>query len=139
MWPVPSIRNDVTSYWSQALSAKSIQGTLEDAPRPLTHQISSHSHPRTNARRATSGVVRYRRKFSFGHSLYLLVMPKGGRYWQYRYRFRGRAKLLSLGCYPDVSMESARARHHAARQLLALGVDLASRRKALRQVSAKQA
>ena len=65
-------------------------------------------------------------------------MPKGGRYWHYRYRFQGREKLLSLGCYPDVSMESAGARHHAARQLLALGVDPAGRRKALRPISGGQ-
>jgi hypothetical protein len=74
----------------------------------------------------------------FGHNLYLLVMPKGGRYWRYRYRFRGREKLISLGCYPDVPTESARARHQAARQLLALGLDPACQSKTLRRISAER-
>ncbi|MGH8199237.1 MAG: Arm DNA-binding domain-containing protein [Steroidobacteraceae bacterium] len=101
------------------------------------HQISIlRSHPRARPKRTRRDVVRYPRKVSFGRSLYLLVMPTGGRYWRYRYRFRGREKLLSLGCYPEVPMESARARHHAARQLLARGVDPADQRKALRQISA---
>ncbi|MGA7538088.1 MAG: Arm DNA-binding domain-containing protein [Steroidobacteraceae bacterium] len=51
---------------------------------------------------------------SFGHSLYLLVTPQGGRHWHYRYRFQGREKVLSLRCYPEVPTESAWARHHAA-------------------------
>jgi transposase-like protein len=124
--------------WAQALSADSIPGVVEDAPPPLTHQISRASRPRVRGQRAKAGDVRYPRRVSFGHSLYLLLTPKGGRYWHYRYRFQGREKLLSLGCYPDVSMESASARHHAARQLLALGVDPAGRRKALRQISAEK-
>jgi hypothetical protein len=75
---------------------------------------------------------------SFGRSLYLLVTPQGGRLWHYRYRFRGREKLLSLGCYPDVPMASARARQNAARQLLDLGIDPAARRTELRQISAER-
>jgi Arm DNA-binding domain len=57
---------------------------------------------------------------SFGKSLYLLVTPKGGRLWQYRYRFQGREKMLSFGGYPDVSMEHARARGHIADSFLIL-------------------
>ncbi len=81
----------------------------------LTHQFSRHrSHPRLPGQRARRGVVRYPRKVFFGHSLYLLVMPKGDQYWRYRYRFEGREKLLSLGCFPEVPME--RARGHDIRQ-----------------------
>jgi len=76
---------------------------------------------------------------SFGTSRYLLVTPKGGRLWQYRYRFQGREKLLSFGGYPDISMESARARGHTARQLLDLGVDPSERRKQLLRVSRETA
>jgi hypothetical protein len=64
-----------------------------------------------------------------------MVMPKGGRYWHYRYQFEGREKLISLGCYRDVPLESARARRHAARQFLEAGVDPASQREALRRIS----
>jgi Arm domain-containing DNA-binding protein len=71
----------------------------------------------------------------FGQSLYLQVSPKGRRYWHYRYRFEGREKQLSLGRYPYVAVESARARRHAARHFLDAGVDPASQREALRRVS----
>ena len=83
---------------------------------------------------ARQGVVRYPRRVSFGKSLYLLVTPKGGRLWQYRYRFQGREKLLSFGGYPDVSMGNARARGRAARQLLEFGIDTSERRKELRHM-----
>jgi len=73
---------------------------------------------------------------SFGQSLYLQVMPTGRRYWHYRYRFEGLQKQLSLGrCYPYVPIESARARRHAARQLLEAGVDPAGQKQALRRIS----
>lgn len=124
--------------WAQVLAGKSVSGGADNALSPLMHQISRPSSPRFRGERARLDVVRYPRRVSFGHGLYLLITPKGGRLWHYRYRFQGREKLLSLGCYPDVSMECASARHHAARQLLSLGVDPANRRKALRQISAKE-
>ncbi|MGC2497445.1 MAG: IS6 family transposase [Acidobacteriaceae bacterium] len=122
--------------WDQALSGKSLPGIVEKNSSPLTHQISTTVRPRVLGRRTRSAVVRYQRKVPFGGGLHLLVTPKGGRYWHYRYRFEGRENLLSLGCYPEVPLESAWARHQAARQLLALGVNPAGRRKALRQISA---
>jgi hypothetical protein len=124
--------------WGQALSSKNILASLENARLPLTHQISlARSHPRAPARRARSAFVRYQRKVSFGRGLHLLVVPKGSRYWRFRYRFEGQEKLISLGCYPQIPIESARARHQQARQLLALGVDPAGRGKALRQIFAE--
>jgi hypothetical protein len=76
--------------------------------------------------------VRQARKFSEGGGLYLLVAPTGGRYWRYNYRFNGKQKTLALGVYPDVPLEKARARHQAARRLLAAGTDPSLRRQALR-------
>ena len=99
------------------------------------HQISRRSRPRLRARRGRNGVVRYRRRVSFGQSLYLQVMPTGRRYWHYRYRFEGLQKQLSLGRFPYVPIESARARRHAARQLLEAGVDPAGQKQALRRIS----
>lgn len=123
--------------WDQAISGKSISGGVEITQRPLTHQISIPGfRSRLPERRTRRGVVRYTRKISFGRSLYLLVTPKGRRYWRYRYRFQGRERMLALGCYPEVPTKSARARHLAARRLLASGIDPADRRKALRQISA---
>jgi Arm DNA-binding domain len=85
-------------------------------------------------RAAQSGRARYPWKLSFGGNLYLLVMPKGGRYWHYCYRYSGKRKTLSLGTFPDVPIARARSRHLAARQLLAAGVDPSLKRGELRRV-----
>jgi integrase len=63
------------------------------------------------------------RKLSDWGGLHLLVAPSGGRYWRYSYRFHGKQKTLSLGTYPDVNLTKARARHQAAREELAEGID----------------
>jgi putative transposase len=123
------------NLWDQALSGRSFSDSLDLYPPPLMHQISRRSHPRRRARQGRNGVVRYRRRVSFGQSLYLLVSPKGRRYWHYRYRFEGREKQLSLGRYPYVAVESARARHYAARHFLEAGVDPGSQKQALRRIN----
>jgi integrase len=43
-----------------------------------------------------------------GRGLFLLVLPNGSKLWRYKYRLHRREKLLSLGAYPDVSLEHAR-------------------------------
>ena len=63
------------------------------------------------------------RKVSDSGGLHLLVAPSGGRYWRYSYRFHGKQKTMALGIYPDVSLTKARARHQAAREELAEGID----------------
>jgi integrase len=62
--------------------------------------------------------------------LSLLVQPNGGKWWRLRYRFGGKAKMLSLGIYPDTGLKEARERRDAARKLLADGVDPGENRKA---------
>jgi hypothetical protein len=55
---------------------------------PPMHQNSAvNRHRAMNGRTCLPGRVRYPRKISFGGNLYLLVMPKGGRYWRYCYRY----------------------------------------------------
>jgi hypothetical protein len=71
------------------------------------------------------------------NSLYLLITPNGSRGWRFRYRFQGREKMMSLGRYPEVPTESAWARHRAARELLAMGVDPVRQRNVLRRISAQ--
>ncbi len=63
--------------------------------------------------------------------LYLLVSPKGGRWWRYSYRFAQKHKTLALGTYPAVSLERARSRHEFARTLLAHGLDPSALKAAL--------
>ena len=38
------------------------------------------------------------------------IQPSGGKWWRLRYRFEGKAKMLSLGTYPDVPLGKARER-----------------------------
>jgi hypothetical protein len=94
--------------WAQALSGKSLPGNVDSAPPPLMHQNSKPSPPRVRGPAARRGVLRHPRRMSFGKSLYLLVTPQGGRLWQYRYRFQGRA-----GCL-NGEREGARQRRAAA-------------------------
>lgn len=63
-------------------------------------------------------------------SLSLLVQPTGSKWWRFRYRFDGKAKMLSLGTYPDVTLKDARAKRDEARKLLASGIDPSENRKA---------
>ena len=62
-------------------------------------------------------------KLSDGEGLYLFVHPGGGRYWRLDYRFADKRKTLSLGVYPDVSLQAARRARASARELLATGSD----------------
>ncbi len=58
-----------------------------------------------------------------GGGLFLLVNPKGGKWWRLKYRFDSREKLLSLGTYPDVGLKEARAKRDEARKQLSAGID----------------
>ncbi len=69
-------------------------------------------------------------KVSDGGGLFLWVTPSGGKIWRWAYRHEGRAKLMTLGKYPDVSLSLARDRHADARKLLATGRDPMAQRKA---------
>jgi integrase len=69
-------------------------------------------------------------KVSDGSGLFLWVTPSGGKIWRWTYRYEGRAKLMTFGGYPDVSLSLARERHAAARKLLATGTDPMAERKA---------
>ncbi|MDR0274206.1 MAG: Arm DNA-binding domain-containing protein [Burkholderiaceae bacterium] len=46
-------------------------------------------------------------KYADGGGLFLLVKA-AGKYWRMAYRYAGKAKLLSFGVYPDVSLAQAR-------------------------------
>jgi integrase len=67
-----------------------------------------------------------------GGGLFLLVRRTGHHGWRFKYRVRGREKLLSFGPYPGVSLAKARAKLKAAKALLRDGVDPSVSRKAAR-------
>ncbi len=58
-----------------------------------------------------------------GGGLYLEISPAGGKWWRLKYRFGGKEKRISLGVYPDVSLQTARKRRAEARERLAAGTD----------------
>ena len=70
--------------------------------------------------------------------LSLLVQPSGGKWWRFRYRYTGKAKMLSFGTYPDVGLKEARNKRDEARKMLADGVDPGENRKAQRESQAKR-
>jgi integrase len=55
--------------------------------------------------------------------LFLLINPKGGKYWRFKYRFGGKEKTLALGVYPDVSLAKAREKLQEAREQVADNID----------------
>jgi hypothetical protein len=60
-------------------------------------------------------------KLTDGGGMFLHVAPNGSKLWRYQFRFDGKAKLMALGQYPDISLARARERHQEARKLLAEG------------------
>ena len=60
---------------------------------------------------------------SDGQSLYIEIMPNGGKYWRLRYRFAGKQKRIAFGVYPEVGIKEAREKASKARQLLRDGLD----------------
>ncbi|MCG8392155.1 MAG: integrase arm-type DNA-binding domain-containing protein [Pseudomonadales bacterium] len=62
-------------------------------------------------------------KLSDSHGLFLLVNPKGAKYWRYKYRYGGKEKTLALGVFPEVSLKDARVAHQEARAKLDKGLD----------------
>ncbi len=51
------------------------------------------------------------------------------KWWRLKYNFNGKSCLLSLGTYPDISLEEARERRQKARNLLANGINPSEERK----------
>lgn len=72
-------------------------------------------------RAATFKVKPY--KLSDGKGLVLLVHPNGSKYWRFNYRFAGKAKSLSIGTYPGVSLAKAREKRKDAKNLLRDQID----------------
>lgn len=62
-------------------------------------------------------------------------MPSGARYWRLKYRFAGKAKSLSLGVHPEVTLAEARLARDDLRALLADGIDPSAARKAERSAT----
>lgn len=65
-----------------------------------------------------------------GGGLFLLVTPRGSKYWRLKYRFNGVENTYSIGVYPIVTLKKARERREELRRQIADGIDPAKKRKA---------
>ena len=48
--------------------------------------------------------------------LYVLTKPNGSKLWRFKYRLKGKEKLLSIGSYPEISLQEARVKRDEARK-----------------------
>lgn len=62
-------------------------------------------------------------KVADDRGLYVEVTPTGGKLWRFRYRVGKLEKKLAIGCYPDISLKSARQSTYEARMAVAKGGD----------------
>ncbi|MGX9352823.1 tyrosine-type recombinase/integrase [Shimia sp. W99] len=68
-------------------------------------------------------------KVSDFDGLYILVSKSGSKLWRFKYRIRGKEKLLAFGRYPEVGLKYARELRDTAREALAKGLDPSELRK----------
>jgi hypothetical protein len=64
-----------------------------------------------------------------GDGLLLWVTPDDSKFWHFRFRLRGKQPRISLGRYPDISLQQARLEAAAYRALVAKGVDPREKRR----------
>lgn len=72
-------------------------------------------------------------RLSDGGGLFLEIRPTGGKYWRFKYRYKGKENTVSCGVFPAVSIEEARTRRNAFRAMLAKGIDPSEHAKAERK------
>jgi integrase len=74
-----------------------------------------------------------------GGGLFLFVSPAGSKTWRYRYRFGDKEQTLTIGGFPEVSLECARQAHRAARWLVERSIQpLAHVESELRRIHAEE-
>jgi hypothetical protein len=56
-----------------------------------------------------------------GGGMFLYVTPSGGKVWRWQFRFQGKYQQMSLGPYPEVTLEEARLKHQAEEKILRSG------------------
>lgn len=81
----------------------------------------------TNAAAKAAGAQSRAYKLHDQGGLHLLVRPTGTKSWQQKYRWKGREKLLTLGQFPDVTLNRARILQAEAKEKLDAGVDPSAR------------
>jgi len=68
-------------------------------------------------------------KLADSRGMYLIVTPRGGKYWRLDYRFNGKRQTLSLGTFPSTSLKDARRKCENIKSLIKGGIDPSHQRK----------
>lgn len=84
-------------------------------------------------RKARATVKPY--KLTDGGGLHLAVSPAGGKVWRLRYDIAGKEKLLTIGPYPDISLQEAREARTTQKKLLREGKDPSAEKADRRRVA----
>ena len=75
-------------------------------------------------------------KLADGGGLHVLIHSNGSKYWRFGYRFGGKARILAIGKYPEVSIEEAREERAAAAKLIRDNKDPSSAKQSDRHLAA---
>src|SRR2546430_5550599 len=69
------------------------------------------------------------------HGMSLHIMPRGSKWWRFRYRLHHAERMISLGVYPGVNLATSRLLHADTRGLLPRNIDPSADRKEKRAAS----
>ena len=72
-------------------------------------------------------------KISDGGGLYLLVHPRGSKYWRFDFRFFGKQKSSSFWVWPEISLADARITRSEARKKIKDGINPIEEKKEYRR------
>ncbi len=75
----------------------------------------------TSIRNSKSSQKQY--KIFDGQGLFVLIHPNGSKYFRYRYRFKGKEKVMALGVYPETTLKEATEKRLEAQRLVKDGLD----------------
>ena len=78
-------------------------------------------------------------RYPDGDGLHFKVAGEGKAYFTFRFTFKGRERELSIGPYPELSLEAARIKHKRLSADVAEGIDPAAERKAVKAAIAAKA
>lgn len=76
-------------------------------------------------------------KLSDGGGLQLWIMPSGSKIWNLAYRFAGKQKKLTIGHYPEISLQLARQRRQEAKAMLQKEIDPSEHKQRVKLIKAE--
>lgn len=70
-----------------------------------------------------------RYRVNVDRGLYLEITPTGKKFWRFRYSFKGKKNIISIGPYPEISLSDARKKRDELRVCLRKGIDIVAEKK----------